>query len=245
MLGSTPDFLQQLELETGRLTTVPVSNLHLSIPHIEGWTVQAVLGHLGWVCRYANSAVQADPENPPSRADVAEPPPGPEVIEWYTEGQADLLATIERLDLDRMVPTWTGPRPGAWWLRRMAHEASMHRWDAMSASGGPEPINAGLARDGIDEVFEVFAPARMQFDTLGGAGETIHLHATDIDDGEWLVTIGPDSIEWSHGHDKGDVAARGPVADLLLLIWSRLPASRLEVFGDATLLERWQAAAAF
>jgi hypothetical protein len=41
------------------------------------------------------------------------------------------------------------------------------------------------------------------------------------------------------------VAARGSTSDLLLLMWSRIPAGRLEVFGDADLLYRWQAAAAF
>jgi hypothetical protein len=36
------------------------------------------------------------------------------------------------------------------------------------------------------------------------------------------------------------VAARGTASDLLLFVWRRVPASALEVFGDAELLERFR-----
>jgi hypothetical protein len=44
----------------------------------------------------------------------------------------------------------------------------------------------------------------------------------------------------SRGHAKGDVAARGTGSDLLLFLWHRIPAERLEVLGDAALLERYR-----
>jgi len=119
------------------------------------------------------------------------------------------------------------------------------RWDAQAASGEPDPIDVDLARDGIDEVLEVFVPNRMQFDALDGGGETIHLHATDADDGEWMLTLGSDAVAWERGHAKGDVAARGAMSDLLLLLWSRIPPARLDTFGDTELLNRWQTAARF
>ena len=40
-------------------------------------------------------------------------------------------------------------------------------------------------------------------------------------------------------HAKGDVAARGGASDLLLMMWGRIPVAQVEVFGDASLLERW------
>ena len=94
-------------------------------------------------------------------------------------------------------------------------------------------------------MLQVFVPHRMQFPVLAGNGETVHLHATDIEGGEWMLTYHPKSVEWERGHAKGDVAARGTMSDLLLLVWGRIPPSRLEVFGDATLIDRWQAAATF
>ncbi len=239
------DYLHLLRVELTRLGAVDPDHLNHPVPHIDDWTVGTVVGHTGWVSRFATLVLQSDVDNPPSRSAVPEPPPGPEVLDWFNEGQNELLAVVEAVDHDKVVTTFTGPQPSSWWLRRLAHEASMHRWDAYAATGSPDPIDARLARDGIDEVFEVFASNRLNFEALNGQGETIHLHATDIDDGEWMITLNAESIDWSHGHEKGDVAARGPVADLLLMLWGRLPPSRLEVFGDAALLDRWQQAATF
>ena len=221
------------------------ARLELELPHIEGWTVRSVLGHTGWVFRFAKLSLEADPDNPPSRSSVPEPPPGDDVIAWFSTGSDELQAALENADLDAIRPTFTGPQPATWWLRRVSHEVSIHRWDVESAFASPDPIDAQQAKDGIDEILEVFAPNRMQFATLGGQGETVHLHATDIDDGEWFMTYGPDSIEWNHSHAKGDVAAQGPVSDLLLLLWGRIPASRLKIFGEAKLVDRWQQSAAF
>ncbi len=242
---SSSEYRRLLSEESARLQSTSVDHLDIDLPHIEGWTVGAVIGHTGWVFRYVTLALQASPEQPPRRADVPEPPIGEAVLAWFAEAAAGLMAQFDAVDLDSIVPTFTGPQPASWWLRRLAHETAMHRWDAESAIRSPHPIDAAQARDGIDEVLETFAPTRLSFDALAGTGEVVHLHATDIDDGEWLITFGPTEITWTTGHAKGDVAARGPVADLLLALWSRLPPSRLELFGDASLLDRWQAATTF
>lgn len=246
MTSLTPaDFRHLYKVESAQLSQTSEDDLALEVAHLEGWTVQSVVGHTGWVLRFANLSLQADPENPPSRASVPEPPPGPEVVEWMAAGAAELSATLDNADLDTIRPTWTGPQPAIWWLRRISHEISMHRWDAESAVASPTPIDARQAVDGVDEVLEVFAPNRTQFAALAGAGESIHLHATDVDEGEWVLRLEPEAIPWEHAHEKCDVAARGTASDLLLMLWGRIPPSRLELFGDASLLDRWQAAATF
>lgn len=242
---SPSDYRVRLAEEAERLAKIDPERLTCPIPHIEGWTVHSVLGHTGWVLRYVDLCLASDPANPPSRSAVGEPPHGVDVIEWFTDAAAAIDASFTATDLDDLHPTFTGPQPTAWWLRRLSHEVAMHRWDAESASGAPQVIEARQARDGVNEVFQVFVPNRMQFDVLAGAGQTIHLHATDIEDGEWLFTLHPDRIDWEHGHAKGDVAAKGTASDLLLLLWSRLPPNRLQLFGDASLLDRWQISATF
>ncbi len=242
---SSSEYRRLLTEETMRLHATSVEHLDIDLPHIEGWTVGAVIGHTGWVFRYVTLALVSPADKPPRRADIPEPPIGEAVLEWFAEAATGLMAQLDAVDPESIVPTFAGPRPAQWWLRRLAHETTMHRWDAESAIRSPHPIDQAQARDGIDEVLETFAPIRLSFDTLAGKGEVIHLHATDIDDGEWLITLGPTEITWTAGHAKGDVAARGPVSDLLLALWSRIPPSRLELFGDASLLDRWQAAATF
>lgn len=238
-------YLRAVRDEASRLAAVDADQLLLPLPHIDGWTVHNVVGHTGWVNRWVALTVDAELDDPPERALVPEPPAGPDVIPWFEESVRLVLGALETNDPDRQVSTFTGPQPVSWWTRRMAHETSMHRWDAEASFTSPEPIDSAMARDGIEEIFEIFAPARLQYETLQGNGETIHLHATDIDDGEWLVTLGAEKIEWERSHTKADVAAKGPVSDLLLLLWSRLPPSRLDTFGDASLLDRWQQAATF
>jgi predicted lipid carrier protein YhbT len=71
-----------------------------------------------------------------------------------------------------------------------------------------------------------------------GAGETIHLHATD-GDGEWLMRLAPGEVTVTREHAKGDVAGRGSASDLLLFLYGRVAPDALEVFGDAPLLARW------
>lgn len=239
-----PDHRRLLEAESRYLADVPAELLPVEVAHLPGWTVHQLLGHAGWVLRYVTLALRSSPETPPRRSSVPEPPLGEPVIPWFADSREELLTAIDGADLDRAVPTFTGAQPARWWLRRLAQEMAMHRWDLQAATGSADPIDPELARDGIDEVFEVFAPLRLDLDRLGGTGETLHLHATDLE-GEWLCTLGPDAVTWRHGHAKGDVAARGPVSDLLLLLWGRILPTRVEVFGDADILERWQRAAAF
>ena len=242
---TSAEYQHLFRVESARLTQVDERDLRVEIPHLDGWTVQSVVGHTGWVYRFANMALLADPDDPPRRSSVPEPPPGPDVVEWTALGARELEKTLAEIELDSIHPTWTGPQPATWWLRRIAHEVAMHRWDAESATTTANPIDARQALDGIDEVLEVFAPNRMQFDVLDGRGQTVHLHATDVDDGEWVLTYHPDRIDWEHAHSKSDVAARGTASDLMLLVWCRLPPSRLELFGEAGLLDSWQTAAAF
>lgn len=242
---SASEYRRLLGEETDRLRSISADHLEIDLPHIEGWTVGNVIGHTGWVFRYVVAALGSPPDAPPRRSELPEAPGGVEVLDWFAESATVLETQLDTIDPTTVVPTFTGPQPSSWWLRRLTHETAMHRWDAESAIRSPRPIDSVLAADGIDEMLETFAPTRLSFENLAGNGEVVHLHATDIDDGEWLITLGPTEITWSVGHAKGDVAARGPVSDLLLAMWSRIPPSRLELFGDAELLDRWQEATTF
>ena len=116
----------------------------------------------------------------------------------------------------------------------------MHRWDAENAHGSATPIDTEIAVDGIDELLEEILPLHPSVHQLAteGNGRTIHLHCTDTP-GEWLLRLGPQGLEVTREHAKGDTAVRGPAAGILLLLWGRPTIQELEVFGDPTLLELW------
>ncbi|HEX2849531.1 MAG TPA: maleylpyruvate isomerase family mycothiol-dependent enzyme [Acidimicrobiales bacterium] len=219
-----------------------------AIPSCPGWDMTTLLNHLGRVHGWAATAVE-------SRATEAAPfPKRPDAVtvEWFEAGVDHLADVLDAAAATPDAPVWNfmgvTPADAGFWIRRQAVETAIHRWDAQLAAGDPEPIEPALAVAGIDEALLLhltLAAAALENDVdLGG---TVHFHATDTTDtagdadkGEWTVRLDGRRLVVGRGHEKGDVAARGTASDLLLFLWGRVDQERLEVFGDGTILERWQ-----
>jgi len=214
-----------------------------SIASCPGWTIADLLAHVGRLHHWVASIVEARPADPAAHWSKIVPPEGAELVGYEEQGYARLADALEAAGPDEPAWTWTPDKTTGFWARRQAHELAVHRWDAQSALGAPTPIERVLAVDGIQEVYDIL-PARPRAEPITGSGETIHLHCTD-GDGEWLVSLDPDGVHVTNEHAKGDVAARGTASDLLLLVWGRVPPDAVEVFGDASLLARWQELARF
>jgi uncharacterized protein (TIGR03083 family) len=210
--------------------------LGAQVPACPGWSVERLVGHVGRV--YRSTAVWVATGE---ASEVERAPTGEAVLEWTARGLDELLPALEAGSSDdpdaTVAVTWAGQQPASFWPRRMAVETALHRWDAQDALGDPSPIDAALAVDGVDEMFDVLLPERAG-GALTGDGESLHLHATDVP-GEWMVTLtaGRPIVERAHG--KGTVAVRGPASSLLLLLWNRGSREAVDVFGDGALLERW------
>jgi hypothetical protein len=79
---------------------------------------------------------------------------------------------------------------------------------------------------------------------LLGPGRTLHFHATDTPPkaaAEWLVDLTGEALAWRHAHEKAAVAVRGPVVELLLVVYKRQSprSGEVEVLGDEELLDFW------
>ena len=165
-------------------------------------------------------------------------PTGAALVPYFRDGARELLDTLAAADPAASVWTFRPDRTAAFWYRRPAHETAVHRVDAQSAAGTPSPIDAELAVRRHRRVPHRVR-ARAWPDGLADlGGGTIHFHCTDVE-GEWLIAPTGDDVVVTAEHAKGDVAARGTASDLLLFLWGRVPANRLEVFGDAALLDRF------
>jgi uncharacterized protein (TIGR03083 family) len=219
------------------------AGLDAEIASCPGWTIADLLAHVGRIHRWVTELVVMRPKPPDGNWRGLEEPPAGTRIEWFDDGYRRFADALADVPAGAEVWTWSGDHTAAFWSRRQAHELAIHRWDAQGATGEPEPVDRALAVDGIQEVFDIL-PARPGVPPVTGAGETIHLHCTD-GDGEWLVRLTPDGPVVTNEHAKGDVAARGTASDLLLLVWGRIQPERLQTFGDASLLARWQAATRF
>jgi hypothetical protein len=135
----------------------------------------------------------------------------------------------------------------------MTHEVTVHRADATLAAGLPYEVAPEVAADAVDEWLEIVEWAQRtlpddEVHGLRGPLRTIHLHATDTAPelhAEWVLDLTGDVITWRRAHEKSAVAVRGPITELLLLIYRRRSPDGLDVLGDAELLSFWLERVAF
>lgn len=206
------------------------------VPSCGDWTLEALIEHCATVWTFVHSSITAG-----ARVDPASfTKPAGSASQWHADAFDALTDLMTERPPNAEAWTWDPENQSmSFWWRRMAHESTMHRWDAEAALGiTPAPIAPELAVDGVDELFDVYVRLRRP-DGFAGNGETVHLHATDAD-GEWVITRTPDGMQVERAHAKCDVAARGPAQDLLLFAWGRIGPERLETFGRTELLDEWQ-----
>lgn len=222
------------------------AGLDAAVPSCPGWTAWKVLDHTGQIHRWAAGNVRDG--SPPPFKSLGHAPEGDEAVAWYLAGAEELLAAFASSPLGRETWSFVGPRDVGWWVRRQAHEVTMHAVDASLAAGARFAIDPALAADGIDELLAVVAPLARPAEMLQGreiaaAPEgTLHVHCTDTE-GEWLVQSGPDGYHVTREHAKGDAALRGPAADLLERLYGRGDGG--EVLGAPAVYDAWRATLAF
>jgi len=201
-----------------------------------GWTVATVVKHVGLVHQWAAGLLRDYPDERPPFPKAPEGLTDDDLPAFADERREALLAALAQSDPDRLVWAFGQPRPASFWWRRQAIETAVHAVDATTAAGHPWAVPPEVGALGIEEAME-WNLARVFANTppAWGDGRTIHFHRTD-GDGEWLLTLGnPPTV--SHGHAKGDLAVRGPAAQLLLWAWNR--PNEVELFGDTALAEAW------
>jgi uncharacterized protein (TIGR03083 family) len=247
------DHCAQIVAQTEQLRdTITGADLTVPVPSCPGWNLVQLLRHLGggqhWAAEVVRTRASAPPDDRYFRdlsADPAGFSPG-----WLVEEALDLAAALHEAGPDAAM--WT-PVPGgtaAFFARRFAHETLVHRADATLAVGGKVSIGECVAVDALDEWLELGTlPIMFEFHPrqreLLGPGRTIHLHATDAADAEWLIDLTGDVITWRRTHEKAAVAVRGPLTALLMLIYRRIPVTDVEVLGDGDLLAFWLDRVAF
>ncbi len=207
------------------------------VPTCPDWTVADLAAHVGQFCGFwAHVLCEGTGRPKPSFPD---PPAGEVIAGWLAEVSPMLITELRATPAGTPVWTWYQPDQTAGFVaRRAAHELNIHRYDAQSARGQCDPVDAVVAADGIDELLGTLVVASDR--SVPASRQTLHLHGTD--DGvtaEWLVILGPGAIEVRREHAKGDLALRGAVSDLKLLLYGRPTLGTVERFGDPSVLDAW------
>jgi uncharacterized protein (TIGR03083 family) len=216
--------------------------LDAAVPTCEGWDVEALLHHVSSV--YARIARMVSTRATEALQTPAVVPDG-EPIEVFRDLLDSVVATLSECEPDTPVWNWapTAPQTATFWARRMAHESSVHRFDAQAAHGVMQPIDADLAADGLDEMIDAIAPRVYGRDNVAGPSGTVRLSSTEHD--SWHLRLEPDGPHRTDVVTEPNVTASGTSSALLLAAYGRIPWTSLELTGDADLLKRWSAAMNF
>ena len=202
------------------------------VPSCPEWTLRDLAKHVGGVQGFWTHVLAEGTGRPKPAFDDE---PGPSAGLWLVQIGGFLVNELKAASADTKVWTWNpADQSAAFAARRMAHETAVHRFDAQMAIGKPEPIEPALAADGIEEIF-VMVDAWPE--SGRGEGQTLHLHSAEGD--EWLITMNPDGLDIKREHAKGDLALRGAVSDLELVLYDRPPIGNVERFGDESVLDAW------
>lgn len=244
--------LATVTVEGARIAALPAGHLDAPVPGMDGWDVQRVVRHLGRVHRWVTGLLGAPADADPAAVSAAAPslPRGPGCLDAYADALAEMLDSFGAAEPTRAVASFAGPADVAFWARRQAHEATVHRVDAQDAvhtAGGPAPdaLDAAVAADGVAEWAGVFASTYRLPDDAPLRGRSIGLVATDGDDadavvGSWSLRYdaqGNGSVDTTHDVGARDVTLSGPAGTLLLTLWRRRPLDQVTVTGDGTVAE--------
>jgi uncharacterized protein (TIGR03083 family) len=210
------------------------------------WDLAHLVSHLARLHRYIATGIEfGDPGKFPTNV----PDDPAKYADWFAEGAAKLEALLRGRPDDE--PCWTffpnAPQVVGTWVRRMAQEIAVHRYDAeMAAAGIAETLDPAIALDGINEYFDLFLERVESRRPIRIGDVSIHLHSEWDDDGEWLITCGDHAPVVTRAHGKGDVALQGSCSALLLAIWGRVDPEEVGIvtFGKPEVWAAFQAAAA-
>lgn len=213
------------------------------VPHCPGWNAAGLIRHTGEILVWM-AAVVTSGERVSRRALDPAPEDVAHLPAWYVANLERTLAVLGSADPQSQ--TWTfassDDRRVAWWIRRLAVEVAIHRWDAedaVAADGGPPPrsLDGDVAAAGVEEFITEFLPGLLSQEAVEGLSGTLHLQAEDQSMDWWIdLNNGGTSV---HELAKADTAIRGTRSELLLWLTNRCPLGTLDVFGRRESLDLW------
>jgi uncharacterized protein (TIGR03083 family) len=199
--------------------TIGPEALDRPVPGCPAWSVRDLVWHLGRVQRFWAGVVLAGADVEPRIPTEANGPGGAaELAEWMRASTGQLVQALS--DTPWETPAWT------WWrdnrtvgaiARHQVHEATVHLWDAQSASRDPEPIAGPVAADGVEEFLGIASQMR--------AVPPVTLVATDVGR----------SYRLSGGTPVATVSGTAP--DLVLVLHRRRGLETVSVHGDRQAVE--------
>ena len=238
------DFVESFVAAARRFASaVDGGDLGAQVPACPTWTAYDVVVHLGNVHAWAATIVETgkraekQDDRPKHRRPIV-------VSEWYAAKAEDLYAVLRSADPDAEAWNFAGMQATkAFWIRRQAHETTMHLVDLKQATGRRPTLDPLLSTDGIAEVFEVFLPRMHARGARTDLEEPITFRTPDTDH-VWTLEPRHDAAPAVAVRiEPGADLIEAPAAALLKLLWKRAGTDHPEVnyVGNADRIERFVA----
>jgi uncharacterized protein (TIGR03083 family) len=212
------------------------------VPTCPEWSVDELTDHLAHVYRHKVECMRQGtmPEEwPPTWAETSR-------VARLESAWTELSAEFDARAPQDHAATWCTPdQTVGFWIRRMAHETTIHRIDAELGAGHPvSPIADDLGADCADEFVTImlgwasvawhenFAAA-----LAGGDGRALGIEVTGGP--SWSLAMRPEGIEVSPG-GTAEATVAGDGEAVARWLWNRPPAD-VAMSGDPALVDRLRA----
>ena len=236
------EHIDALRVAGDRLAAVVAeSNLDAPVPPCPGWDVRELVRHLGgihrWATRYVTEARMAVIEDELEQI-AGGWPRDADLVDWFRDGHGHLVRALEHAPADLECFTFLqAPSPLAMWARRQAHETSIHRLDAESASNAITPFRRDMALDGIDELVVAFITRRGR-GPRSPLPTSLALVPTDASL-RWTVFFDSESCRTEREEREAAVTVSGEASDLYAWVWNRPTIDEVTIDGDPAVARIW------
>ncbi|GAA3619745.1 maleylpyruvate isomerase family mycothiol-dependent enzyme [Kineosporia mesophila] len=223
----TSELRRHLETEYARLRSVIPDAEDLTgitVPSCPEWSFADLVRHVGEVYLHKVDCIRlnARPTQVPDRTGLSP-------LDVLERGFALLNQTFDEHQPQDPAWTWFAPDQSVgFWIRRMAHETTVHRVDAELAVNDASEIGAELAEDGLDELLAVMLVADIEPHEYRIGRPDIELRSPAR---SWFVHFEPESLRVSD-EGRATTVIQGPASDLELWLYNRAAGANLKYTGD-------------
>jgi uncharacterized protein (TIGR03083 family) len=189
------------------------------VPGCPGLTLGETVRHVGSVYRMVLTWLRAGERPTMWQREPEENQPAEEYLRSGLRAVLDQLAAHD--PEEECATWWPEHQTYGFWYRRLAHEATVHRYDVQGAAGmEPDPVPEDIAVDGVDEILSLWFTHRLT--VLGVSGTRKGRVRVRTGGREWIARCTPGGTSaWrvDAGEEAVDATVSGPPKDVYLWLW--------------------------
>jgi uncharacterized protein (TIGR03083 family) len=228
----TPErYFELIDSDTDRLIAMGERGLKEPVPSCEGWDVGEVLWHVAGVYEH-KVRVMADnawPEKWPPAWEFADD----EEVAFLQAAKTHLFEEFSRHELGEETQTFGADSTIGFWVRRMACEIAIHRYDGEQAHADTTPIPDDIAVDGVDEMLKVMLGGPWWAERVATEHPVDALVAVESGGQRWVCAVDRTSVTVTDGvTTPADVTVSGTPEAVFLWLWGRAGDDAVTFSGD-------------